>query len=138
MEWWQPLLGILGGLLVIYTLLLVLLWRYARDHPETVGMRDALRLVPDLLRVLRRLAADHTVPRGVRVRLVLLMIYLASPIDLIPDFIPVIGYADDILIVALVLRSLFRAAGAEPLRRHWPGTPAGLTLIEKLAGLKPE
>ena len=93
--WWQTLIGILAGVLLIYLVLLALLWRYARRHPDTVNMHDALRLLPDLARLIRRLAADNTVPTGVRIRLALLLIYLASPIDLIPDFLPVIGYADD-------------------------------------------
>lgn len=132
--WWQTLLGILAGLLLVYVALLVLLWRYARRHPNTVTVRDALRLLPDLLRLIRRLAADKTVPTGVRVRLALLLAYLAFPIDLIPDFIPVIGYADDAIIVALVLRSVTRRAGPDALARHWPGTPEGLAIISHLAG----
>jgi uncharacterized membrane protein YkvA (DUF1232 family) len=97
-------------------------------------MKEALRLLPDLLTLLRRLTADRTLPRGIRVRLVLLLVYLASPIDLVPDFLPVIGYADDAIIVALVLRSVIRKAGNGPLEQHWPGTPAGLVLIQRLAG----
>jgi uncharacterized membrane protein YkvA (DUF1232 family) len=54
--------------------------------------------------------------------------------DLVPDFIPVIGYADDAIIVAMVLRSVLRRAGPEALSRHWPGTPAGLDIILKAAG----
>lgn len=88
-----------------------------------------------MLRLLRRLAADPAVPRGVRVRLVLLLGYLLSPIDLVPDFLPVIGYADDVLVVALVLRSVTRRAGADALQRHWPGSPEGLRVVEQLAGL---
>jgi len=62
-------------------------------------------------------------------------VYFASPIDLVPDFIPVLGYADDALVVALVLRSVVRRAGPAPLARHWPGTPEGVRLIQQLAGL---
>ena len=72
---------------------------------------------------------------GVRVRLALLLVYLLSPIDLVPDFLPVIGYADDVVIVALVLRSVVARAGADAVERHWPGTPEGLQLMLKLAGL---
>jgi len=60
--------------------------------------------------------------------------YLASPIDLLPDFIPVLGYADDVLLVAIVLRSVLRHTGPDALGRHWPGTLTGLQLIERLAG----
>jgi uncharacterized membrane protein YkvA (DUF1232 family) len=134
MNWWDALIAVIGGVVLMYAALLVLLAIYARRHPETVGIKEALRLLPDLLILLRRLTADRTLPRGIRVRLVLLLIYLASPIDLVPDFLPVIGYADDAIILALVLRSVIRKAGHGPLERHWPGTPAGLALIRRLAG----
>ena len=133
--WWQMLLGVVAGLLLVYGVLLLLLWRYARRHPDPITARDSLRLLPDLLRLIRRLAADRAVPIGVRVRLVLLLVYPASPIDLVPDFIPVIGYADDAVIVALVLRSVVRRAGPDALQHHWPGTPEGLVMIQRLAGL---
>lgn len=81
-------------------------------------MREALRLLPDGIRLLRRLAADPALPRGVRVRLWLLLGYLLLPFDLIPDFIPVLGYADDALVVALALRSITRRAGADALPRR--------------------
>ncbi|QNE21319.1 DUF1232 domain-containing protein [Kribbella qitaiheensis] len=74
-------------------------------------------------------------PRGVRVRLWLLLIYLGLPFDLVPDFIPVVGYADDVVIVALALRSVTHHAGPAALERHWPGTPDGLAAIRRLAGL---
>lgn len=137
MNWWDAVIAIIGGIVLVYAVLLTLLALYARKHPDTVGMRDALRLLPDLLVLLRRLTADRTLSGGLRVRLVLLLAYLASPIDLVPDFLPVIGYADDAIIVALVLRSVIRKAGHAPLERHWPGTPAGLTLIRRLAGMSP-
>lgn len=137
MEWWEPLPSILAGVTAVYVVLLSGLWVYARRHPETMGMKDALRLLPDLLRVIRRLVADKTVSVGLRVKLILLLVYLLSPLDLVPDFLPVIGCADDVIIVALVLRSVIRSAGPEPLRRHWPGTPVGLLIIERLAGISP-
>lgn len=134
MNWWDAVIAIIGGIVLVYAVLLVLLALYARRHPETVGMREALRLLPDLLTLLRRLTADRSLPRGIRVRLALLLAYLLMPIDLVPDFLPVIGYADDVIIVALVLRSVIRRAGNEPLERHWPGSPPGLVLIQRLAG----
>ena len=128
------LLATVAGLLLLYTLVVLLLWRYARAHPETIRLRDALRMLPDLLRLVRRLIADPTVPRGVRIRLVLLLAYLVSPIDLIPDFVPVLGHADDVVVVALVLRSVLRRSGPEALRRHWPGSPEGLAVLLQVAG----
>jgi uncharacterized membrane protein YkvA (DUF1232 family) len=132
--WWTWPAAIGGGLLLVWLTLVVALWL---GRPDDVRIRDALRLLPDVVRLLRRLAADGTVPRGVRVRLWLLLGYLAFPIDLVPDFIPVIGYADDAVIVALALRSVTRHAGAEALERHWPGTPDGLAAVRRLAGLGP-
>ena len=132
---WQVLLGLLAGLLVAYLLLLGLILGHARSHPDTVRLADALRLVPDLVRLLRRLAADRAMSRGVRIRLLLVLAYLASPIDLVPDFVPIVGYADDAVIVTLVLRSVVRDVGPGALDQHWPGTPAGLAVIRRLAGL---
>ena len=63
--------------------------------------------------------------------------YVFSPIDLIPDFIPVLGYADDALVVAIALRFATRRAGTDAVARHWPGTPEGLAAILRLAGLTP-
>jgi uncharacterized membrane protein YkvA (DUF1232 family) len=93
------------------------------------------RLLPDVVRLVSRLARDRSLPRGVRLRLWLLLGYLASPVDIIPDFVPVVGYADDAIIVALTLRSVGRRAGADPLKRHWPGTSEGLMVVWRLAGL---
>ena len=132
MRWGEVLLAVLGGLALAYAAALVALRRVA---PDEARLRDALRLLPDVARLVRRLAADPDVPRGVRIRLVLLVAYLASPIDLVPDVVPVLGYADDAVLVALVLRSVVRRAGPEALERHWPGTPDGLQVVRRLAGL---
>lgn len=98
-------------------------------------LSEALRILPDLLRLVARLARDRGLSRGVRVRLWLLLAYLASPIDLIPDFVPVLGYADDAIVVAVVLRSVVRRAGSGAIERHWPGTPDGLAAVRRLAGV---
>jgi uncharacterized membrane protein YkvA (DUF1232 family) len=136
MSWWEIALSILGGLLLLWLALVVVLWWAARKQPDRTKLVDALRLVPDVVRLLRRLAADRTVPRAVRIWLVVLLAYLLSPIDLIPDFIPVLGYLDDAIIVAVVLRFATRHAGASALDKHWPGTPQGLQALRTLAGLR--
>jgi uncharacterized membrane protein YkvA (DUF1232 family) len=123
-----------GGVLLLWLILLALLWRARTDE---LTARTALRLLPDVVRLVRRLAADGSLPRGVRVRLWLLLGYLLVPIDLVPDFIPVLGYADDVFVVAWTLRSVTRCAGADALARHWPGEPGGLALVSRLAGLPP-
>jgi uncharacterized membrane protein YkvA (DUF1232 family) len=83
----------------------------------------------------KRLATDRALPRGVRTRLWLLLGYLAFPLDLVPDFVPVIGYADDVVIVGAVLRSVIRRAGPETVRLHWPGTDEGLAALWRATGL---
>ena len=132
---WQLLVGVVAGLVLVWLLLVATLWLAARREPERASLGDVVRLVPDVLRLLRRLARDPELPRGVRWRLVALIGYLAMPIDLVPDFIPVIGYADDAVVVALALRSVVRRAGPEALDRHWAGTEQGLTAVKRLAGL---
>jgi uncharacterized membrane protein YkvA (DUF1232 family) len=132
---WQIALAVVGGLLVVWLALVVVLWVEQRRHPARTSLRDLLRLAPDVARLLKRLATDSAVPGGVRVVLVLLLVYLVSPIDLIPDFIPVLGYADDALVVAIALRFATRRAGAAAVERHWPGTPQGLAAVLRLAGL---
>jgi uncharacterized membrane protein YkvA (DUF1232 family) len=126
------LLSIGIGLSVMYLGLLAALLSV---RPKGNLLREALRLLPDLLRLLRGLAADSDVPRGARVRLALLLGYLAIPFDLVPDFVPVLGYADDAIIASLVLRSVVRRAGAPLVRRHWPGTDDGLAAVARLTGM---
>ena len=129
------LTGVAASLLLLWAALLLFLWRLTRRF-ELSGLRQALRLLPDLLRLVRRLAADPSLPRGVRTRLWLLLGYLVMPIDVVPDFIPVIGYADDAVVLALVLRSVVRRAGIQAIERHWPGTPDGLTTVLLAAGIE--
>jgi uncharacterized membrane protein YkvA (DUF1232 family) len=133
MAWWgQTLLGIAVALALIWAALLATL---LIAKPKGSLLREAMRLLPDLLRLLRRLAADRSMPRGVRVRLGLLMAYLAIPIDLIPDFIPVLGYADDAIIVTFALPSTVRRAGLQAVRAHWPGSDDGFAALCRLTGL---
>ncbi len=132
--WWHVALAVLGALVLVW-LLFVLALIVVR--PKDGLLRESLRILPDLVRMLTRLARDPDLPRGVRVRLALLVGYLALPIDLVPDFVPVLGYADDAIVVVLVLRSVVRRVGVEPLRAHWPGTGDGFATLCRLAGLSP-
>lgn len=134
-EWWLVPVGAVAALAVVWLLLGIALWV---AKPDDVGIQDMLRLLPDVLRLLKRLATDPELPRRIRVALVALIAFIASPIDLIPDFIPAIGYADDVIITALVLRWVSRTAGADALARQWPGTPDGLAAVRRLCGMRPE
>ncbi|MHA7283621.1 YkvA family protein [Arthrobacter sp. TMS2-4] len=132
---WEPVLHLVIAMLAAYGALLVCLATYARRHPDVISLQDALRLVPGLLGLVRRLSADRSVPVRARVLLGLLAVYLVIPIDLVPDFLPVIGYADDVVVLAMTLRAVVRATGPEALARHWRGSDAGLRAVRALAGV---
>ena len=132
-SFWLDLLAGAGAALLLAWLALVVALVLSR--PRGVLLTEALRLLPDVLRLIRRLAADPDLPRGARIRLGALLVYLAVPIDLIPDFIPVLGYADDAIIVTAVLRSVVRRAGIGAVRAHWPGTDDGFAALARLTGL---
>ena len=129
---WSTVVGVLSGILLAWLVLVVAIWL---AKPDDLGVVEVIRLLPDLLRLFKRVATDRAVPRMVRVELVLLLGYLVSPIDLIPDFIPVIGFLDDALVVAIMLRIVVRTAGPQMLEKHWPGTPQGLWAVRRLCGL---
>jgi uncharacterized membrane protein YkvA (DUF1232 family) len=93
--------------------------------------------IPDCLVLLRRLLGDDRVPRGRKLILVGLVAYLSMPIDLVPDFIPVAGQLDDVLVAALALRFSLRAGGRELLREHWPGPEQSLDAVLRLAFGRP-
>lgn len=135
MTWWQLLVPVALGLALIWVVMIVTLLVVARRTGDPARLRDVMRLVPDVVRLIQRLARDDSLPRGVRWRLSALLVYLVLPIDLVPDFVPVIGYADDAVVVALALRSVVRVAGPEAIERHWPGSPEGLRVVQRLAGL---
>lgn len=130
--WLDAVLAAGAGLLVCW---LVLIGVLAASRPRGPLLREAMRLLPDLLRLLRRIATDRDLPWTIRAPIVLLMVYLALPIDLIPDVIPVLGYADDAIIVTLVLRSVVRRTGLGVVHQHWPGTDDGFSALARLTGL---
>ena len=132
MSVWNVLLGALASLSAAWLVLIVVL---VSVRPKGGLIQEAMRLLPDVLRLLHQLATDRSLPKGIRIRLWLLFAYLATPIDLIPDFIPVIGYADDAIIVCALLRSIVRRAGPDAIRKHWAGTEDGLAMLWRIAGL---
>jgi uncharacterized membrane protein YkvA (DUF1232 family) len=130
--WWALVIGVVVALVATWSALVVAL---ALLRPRGGLLREAMRILPDVLRLIHRLAADRALPTGVRVRLGLLLAYLALPFDLIPDFVPVLGYADDAIIVTLVLRSVVRRAGIHAVQAHWPGSDDGFAALRHLTGL---
>jgi uncharacterized membrane protein YkvA (DUF1232 family) len=121
------------NLTVLWLLFVVSL---AIARPRGMDLGEARRFLPDVIRLVRRLSRDPNVSKRVRRRLMLLLAYLASPLDLVPDFIPVLGYADDVIAVAIVLRSVVRSAGRGAVEAHWSGSAKGLAVVQQLAGAR--
>ncbi|HVE47361.1 MAG TPA: DUF1232 domain-containing protein [Acidimicrobiales bacterium] len=131
-----PVVRLLIGIVVVFGLTWVMfVAALILFKPKGINFAEAKRLVPDICRLLRSLAGDRDLPPSVHRRLALLLAYLALPFDMIPDFIPVVGYADDVTVVALVLRSVVRAAGPQAVDAHWTGTIQGRSLVHALAGI---
>ena len=98
-------------------------------------MKELLRALPDLGRLLVRLVADPILPRAAKIALGAALVYLASPIDLIPDFIPFVGYIDDVLLAALVVDGIVNWVDRGLLLKYWPGTPDSLERVARAARL---
>jgi uncharacterized membrane protein YkvA (DUF1232 family) len=125
--------GWVGGIiLALVAIWIVLLVGLSLVRPRDVRAVDVVRLVPDLLRLTRDLLLDRSAPRGVRVALVGLLVYLINPIDLIPEFIPVLGPLDDVIVAVVVLRYVRRRLGEDELRTRWRGSPEGWALVERI------
>lgn len=94
-----------------------------RDDPqrEDGGVKEALLFVPNVAKLVGRLVKDPRVPRSVKWGLALFGLYLASPIDLVPDWIPGLGYLDDVVLIALVGRWVSRRISAGLIAEHWDG-----------------
>ena len=128
---WSTLAAIGLGLLAVWGVLIGLLLAF---RPRGVPLRELLGVIPDVLRLVRRLIGDGAVPFRVKVALVVLMVWLLSPIDLIPEFIPFLGPVDDAVVAVLILRFVRRRMGTEELRSRWGGTPEGFALLSRIIG----
>jgi uncharacterized membrane protein YkvA (DUF1232 family) len=107
----------------------------ASSHTHGVSrVKQLARIVPELGTLFLRLARDRRVHPVRRLLLIVLGAYLVSPIDLLPDFIPVIGHLDDAAVAAVVLRGVVRSAGPEVVAEHWPGSARTLNVVLRLAG----
>ena len=96
-------------------------------------MTQLLKALPDLVRLIARLVGDPTLPRAAKVALAAAMVYLASPIDLIPDFIPVVGYLDDLLLASLVIDGILNWVDRRLILKYWPGSPESLERLARAA-----
>lgn len=124
---WLPLLG--AAILLVYLIFVATLLLLGRRSEA----RALAGFIPDCLVLLKRLLADERIARRRKLVLVGLVGYLAMPLDLVPDFIPVAGQLDDVIVAALALRYALRAGGPELLREHWPGPTVSLDAVLRLA-----
>jgi uncharacterized membrane protein YkvA (DUF1232 family) len=128
----DALLGIGSALAAVWLVMLIVAVS-AKRRGQSVT--EVVRLVPDLARLLARVSRDRTIPLRVRVRIFIAIAYNAQPLNLIPDFVPVIGLVDNVAIILWAVRSTVRHAGPEAITRHWPGTTDGLATLFRLARL---
>ena len=128
------LVGIVVALVVLWAALLALFWVF---RPKDVSVRELLRVVPDIGRLLRSIITDRAVPLDVRLVLVGLLVWIISPIDLIPEFLPGIGPLDDVIVAVVAMRYTRRRLGIEDLRMRWVGSEDGFALVERVIGSGP-
>src|SRR5918999_6300379 len=128
MSWWLVLPAVAAVVVLAWALFVVLLVVAGRRS----AARALARFVPDCLVLIRRLAADERVPRRRKLVLVGLVAYLAAPVDLVPDLIPVAGQLDDAIVLALALRFVLQSAGAAIVQEHWPGPAESLSVLNRI------
>jgi uncharacterized membrane protein YkvA (DUF1232 family) len=125
--------------LLIAGLALVALWLLAVLVSLWLGRktlaRELITLLPNLVRLFRGLLGDERVPRSSKALLLLGAVWLASPIDLIPEFLPGVGAMDDAVVAGLVLRHVVRRAGPDVVKDHWRGDPRTIGLLLRVAGV---
>jgi len=117
-------------LVVVIYVVLVLALIVSGRH---LAARELALLVPNLVLLFKDLPRDPAVPRGPKIALTVGIVWLISPIDLLPEFLPVVGPLDDAVVAALVLRYLAKRAGIDTVRRHWRGEPATIDSIFRAA-----
>ena len=98
-------------------------------------MRALLQALPDVARLITRLVADPVLPRPAKIALAAAAVYLVSPFDLIPDFFPLVGYLDDILVAAVILDGILNYVDRGLVLKYWPGTAASLERLARAARL---
>ena len=124
------ILTALAGFVVLWVLFLVVLVASGKREEA----RALARFIPDCVVLLRRLVAEGEVSGRMKLLLVLTTAYLVFPIDVVPDFIPILGHLDDALLLFWTLRSLVRQVPPERLAELWPGPAESLRSVERVAG----
>jgi uncharacterized membrane protein YkvA (DUF1232 family) len=96
-------------------------------------VKQLLRALPNLIRLIARLVSDPTLPRAAKIALAAVMVYLASPLDLVPDFIPLLGYLDDLMLASVLVDGLLNYVDRALVLKYWPGTAESLERIARAA-----
>lgn len=126
--------AVLEGLLVIIALLALLLAVIAVYlRARGASLAAVIRFIPNLAGLVGALYRDDRVPAQAKVALTALMAYLATPFDLIPDFIPLLGYLDDVAVAAVALDGLFNQIDSNVISEHWQGDPETLAIVRRTA-----
>ena len=126
-DWLLVIGGVTLALYLLFVAVLVLVGRHT-------AARALAGFIPDCVMLVKGLLRDPRVPRRHKRLLGVLVGYLALPFDLVPDFIPVAGHLDDVLVVVLALRVVLRGSGSELLREHWRGPESSFALVLRFAG----
>ena len=124
-------IGVGLSIVALWALVLVILWL---SRPKGVPVREMVGVVPDVLRLLRSLITDGSVPLDVRIVLVGLLLWIVSPIDLIPEFIPALGPLDDVLVAVAAMRYVRHRLGVDELLRRWSGSVNGFAVLTRVIG----
>ena len=128
---WTLIAEIVAAIVAVWIAMLAIFWLLRR---KGMPAREIAKIIPDVLRLIRSLVRDGTAPADVRVILVGLVAWIVSPIDLIPEFIPVLGPLDDVVVAIVAMRYVRRRMGIEDLRARWSGSPDGFDLLVRLIG----
>jgi len=102
------------------------------EKSQTLGIRDFIFLLPDFFILLTRVLTDKRVPKDKKLIISCIIGYIIMPIDLIPDFIPVVGLIDDLIIAALGINVLLTEIDQKIIFEHWPGKANLLDMIKLL------
>ena len=127
----RALLTALGIAVAVWSAAVLLLFLAGKRS----AARELAGLIPNLVALFRGLLGDPRVPRGTKLWIGFAVAWLISPIDLIPEFVPVAGPLDDAIVAALVLRHVLKRAGRQVVESHWRGDPAILRLILRAGGI---
>jgi len=125
------LFWLVAGLVALWAALLVLFWLV---RPKDVSARELIRVIPDVVRLIRSVITDRGAPFDVRLVLIGLLVWIISPIDLIPEFIPGLGPLDDVIVAIVAMRYTRRRMGLTALRSRWNGSDDGFALLVRVIG----